>query len=84
MLLDDSKYFASTYDDLHTGAELGCSKNRTLVKSARCFMMQFGLPPSFLGEAVSTANQVHQKSMSNEELQRDEPVRNVEWSNANG
>ena len=36
-------------------------KNRTLVESARCLLIQSGLPPSFWAEAVSTANYIRNR-----------------------
>lgn len=36
-------------------------KNRTLVEMARCLILQSGLPPSFWGEAILTANFVRNR-----------------------
>ncbi|KMQ89436.1 retrotransposon unclassified [Lasius niger] len=36
-------------------------KNRTLVDSARCLLLQSGLPPSFWAEAIATANYIRNR-----------------------
>lgn len=36
--------------------------NRTLMESARCLLIQAGLPPIFWAEAVNTANFIHNRS----------------------
>lgn len=36
-------------------------KNRTLMETARCLLMQSGLPPSLWGEAVNTANYIRNR-----------------------
>jgi transposase InsO family protein len=40
-------------------------RNRTLVEMARCLLIQSGLPSSFWGEAVNTANYIRNRCPSN-------------------
>jgi hypothetical protein len=39
-------------------------KNRTLVEAARCMLLESGLPASFWGEAIMTANHVRNRCIS--------------------
>lgn len=39
-------------------------KNRTLVSTARCLLIQSGLPPSFWAEAINTANYIRNRCPS--------------------
>ena len=50
----------------HTPQQNGVAerRNRTLVDSARCMLIQSGLPPSFWAEAVSTANYLRNRCIS--------------------
>ena len=51
----------------HTPEQNGVAerKNRTLVEMARCLLIQSGLPPSFWGEAINTANYIRNRHPSN-------------------
>jgi len=50
----------------HTSEQNGVAerRNRTLVETARCLLIQSGLPPSFWGEAVNTANYIRNRCPS--------------------
>ena len=47
----------------HTPQQNGIAerKNRTLVETARCMLLQSNLPPSFWAEAISTANYIRNR-----------------------
>lgn len=50
----------------HTPEQNGVTerRNRTLVEMARCLLIQSGLPPSFWGEAINTANYIRNRCPS--------------------
>jgi len=50
----------------HTPEQNGVAERRncTLVETARCLLIQSGLPPSFWGEAVNTANSIRNRCPS--------------------
>jgi len=50
----------------HTPEQNGVAerRNRTLIEMARCLLIQSGLPPSFWGEAVNTANYIRNRCPS--------------------
>ena len=51
----------------HTPEQNGVAerKNQKLVEMARCLLIQSGLPPSFWGEAINTANYIRNRCPSN-------------------
>ena len=58
MYSDDCQY--------HTPQQNGIAerKNRTLIETARCMMLQANLPPHFWAEAVQTANYIRNRCPS--------------------
>jgi len=50
----------------HTPQQNGIAerKNRTLVETARCMIIQSGLPPSFWAEAISSANYIRNRCIT--------------------
>lgn len=58
-------------------------RNRTVMNVARCLLIQSGLPPSFLAEAVNIANYIRNRYPTKSLNGLTPYLRNMAWKNTN-